>query len=127
VALLETFCAANGWTCEVMQDLGSGLNDNKQGLQKLIRRVCDGSAGRLVLANKDRLLRFGSELVFQLCKLFNLEVVLLNQREQPLRCEEELAQDILEIITVFSARLYGSRSQKNRKLVERWRAAAEAL
>lgn len=64
IALLETFCAANGWTYEVIQELGSGLNDNKKGLQQLIRRICDGSVGRLVLTNKDRLLRFGSELVF---------------------------------------------------------------
>ncbi len=127
VQLLETFCAANGWTHEVMQDLGSGLNYNKKGLQQLIRRVCSGSVGRLVLTNKDRLLRFGSELIFSLCEIFNTEVVLINQGEQPLSFEEELAQDVLEIITVFSARLYGSRSHKNRKLVETLREVAERL
>lgn len=127
VALLETFCAANGWTYEILQDLGSGLNYNKKGLQQLIKRICDGSIGRLVLTNKDRLLRFGSELVFSLCEIFNVEVVIINQGEQPLSFEEELTQDILEIITVFSARLYGSRSHKNRKLVETLREAAEQL
>ena len=127
VQLLESFCASNGWTYEVMQDLGSGLNYNKKGLQQLIRRICSGSVGRLVLTNKDRLLRFGSELIFSLCETFNTEVVLINQGEQPLSFEEELAQDVLEIITVFSARLYGSRSHKNRKLVERLREVAEQL
>lgn len=127
VALLETFCAANGWTYEVTQDLGSGLNYNKKGLQQLIKRICAGSVGRLVLTNKDRLLRFGSELIFSLCEIFNVEVVMINQGEQPLGFEEELAQDVLEIITVFSARLYGSRSHKNRKLVESLREAAEQL
>lgn len=127
VALLETFCAANGWSYEIVQDLGSGLNYNKRGLQQLIKRICSGTVGRLVLTNKDRLLRFGSELIFSLCEAYNTEVVLINQGEQPLSFEEELAEDVLEIITVFSARLYGSRSHKNRKLVETLREVAEQL
>ncbi|MBC8507887.1 MAG: IS607 family transposase [Chloroflexi bacterium] len=127
VALLESFCAANGWTYEVIQDLGSGLNYQKKGLQQLIKRICSGQVGRLVLTHKDCLLRFGSELVFTLCEAYSTEVVIINQGEQPLSFEEELAQDVLEIITVFSARLYGSRSHKNRKLVETLRDAAEQL
>jgi putative resolvase len=127
VQMLEMFCAANGWSYEVLQDLGSGLNYKKGGLRQLIQRICSGTVGRLVLANKDRLLRFGSELVFALCEDFNTEVVILNQGEPPMSFEEELAQDVLEIITVFSARLYGSRSPKNRQLVEALRQAAEEL
>ena len=127
VALLESFCAANGWTYAVIQDLGSGLNYHKKGLRQLIRRICAGEVGRLVLTHKDRLLRFGSELVFALCEAYNVEVVIINVSEQPLSDEEELAQDVLEIITVFSARLYGSRSHKNRQLLETLRAAAEEL
>lgn len=127
VALLETFCAANGWSYEVLQDSGSSLNYNKKGLRQLIQRICSGTVGRLVLTHKDRLLRFGSELVFSLCETFQTEVVLINQGEQPLSFEDELAQDVLEIITVFSARLYGSRSHKNRKMVETLREAAEHL
>ena len=126
-ALLERFCAANGWTYEIVQDLGTGLNYNKRGLQQLIKRICSGTVGRLVLTNKDRLLRFGSELVFSLCEAYNTEVVIINQGEQPLSFEEELSQDVLEIITVFSARLYGSRSHKNRKLVETLREVTEQL
>jgi predicted site-specific integrase-resolvase len=126
-SLLETFCAANGWTYEVIQDFGSGLNYNKKGIQQLIRRICSGTVGRLVLTHKDRLLRFGSELVFALCEVYHTEVVIINQGEVPLSFEEELAQDVLEIITVFSARLYGSRSHKNRKLIETLRQAAEQL
>jgi len=127
VALLESYCAANGWAYEVIQDLGSGLNYNKKGLQQLIQRICFGQVGRLVLTHKDRLLRFGSELVFALCEAYNTEIVIINQGQQPLSFEEELAQDVLEIITVFSARLYGSRSHKNRDLVETLREAAKEL
>jgi Predicted site-specific integrase-resolvase len=80
-----------------------------------------------VLTHKDRLLHFGSELVFALCEAYNTEVVIINQGLQPLSIEEELAQDVLENITVFSAHLYGSRSNKNRKLIETLREAAKEL
>ncbi len=69
------------------------------------------------MTNKDRLLRFGSELIFSLCEAKQIEVVLIHQGET-LSCEQELAQDVLEIITVFSAKLYGARSHKNKKLVD---------
>jgi len=49
---------------------------------------------------------------------FSVEVVIINQSERQLSFEEKLAQDVLEIITVFSARLYGSRSHKNREMIE---------
>ncbi|KFA40013.1 IS607 family transposase, partial [Xylella fastidiosa subsp. multiplex] len=74
---------------------------------------------------KDRLLRFGAELVFALCEAKNVEVVILNQG-QDTSFEEDLAKDVLEIITVFSARLYGSRSRKNQKLLEAVKTAVEA-
>lgn len=78
VGLLESFCAANGWVYEVVSDVGSGLNYNKRGLRQLIKRICDGQVGRLVLSRKDRLLRFGSEPVFSLCERFGKEVVIIN-------------------------------------------------
>lgn len=115
VALLESFCAASGWQYETLEDLGSGLNYQKRGLKQLIRRICQGDVGRLVLTHKDRLLRFGAELVFSWCEHFGTEVVIINATEST-TFEEELVQDVLELITVFSARLYGSRSKKNKKL-----------
>jgi excisionase family DNA binding protein len=127
VALLESFCAANGWQYEGVQDLGSGMNYQKRGLRQLIKRICAGDLERLVLTHTDRLLRFGSELVFTLCEEFNVEVTIINQSEKPVSFEEELVGDVLEILTVFSARLYGSRSHKNRKLVKQLQETAEAL
>jgi predicted site-specific integrase-resolvase len=73
--------------------------------------------GRLVIAHKDRLLRFGAELVFAVCEAKHVEVVIVNQGEDR-SFEEELACDVLEIVTVFSARMYGARSHKNKKLIE---------
>ncbi|CAB3775059.1 hypothetical protein LMG29542_08441 [Paraburkholderia humisilvae] len=69
---------------------------------------------RLVITHKDRLPCFGSELVFSMCGAQNIEIVIIYKSEQ-LSFEGELAKDVPDIITVFSARLYGSRSKKNRK------------
>lgn len=93
------------------------MNYRKKGLQKLLEMILHKKMKRLVLTTKDRLLRFGSELVFSLWELQGIEIVIIHQGEQA-SFEEELATDVLEIITVFSARLYGSRSKKNRKLME---------
>ncbi len=124
--LLEAYCAAKGWRSMVISDLGSGMNYKKKGLQKLLEMILHRPMKRLVLTAKDRLLRFGSELVFALCEIQGIEIVIIHQGEQP-SFEEELAADVLEIITVFSARLYGSRSQKNRKLMESLQAEGDRI
>ena len=116
--VLEAFSATNGWQFETIQDLGSGLNYNKRGLQKLLKRITQGDVGRLVLTHKDRLLRLGGELVFAMCAEFETEVIILNKSNEEVTFEQGLVQDMMELITVFSARLYGSRSQKNQKLIE---------
>jgi excisionase family DNA binding protein len=124
--VLELYCARQGWTYEVIADLGSGINTHKKGLKKLLSAILDNDVGRLVLTHKDRLLRFGAELVFGICEAKQVEVVILNQGEDT-SFEEDLAKDVLEIITVFSARLYGSRSRKNQKLLDGVRSAVEQV
>ena len=115
--VLEMYCASNGWDFEILSDLGSGINYNKKGLKTLINSIIDGEVGRLVITHKDRLLRFGAELIFAICEAKEVEVVIINKGEDT-TFEEDLAKDVLEIITVFSARLYGARSHKNKKLIE---------
>ena len=115
--VLELYCAKQGWKHEVLADLGSGMNYQKKGLKRLLNEIIEGKIGRLVITHKDRLLRFGAELVFSLCEAKKVEVVILNQGEDT-TFEEDLAKDVLEIITVFSARLYGSRSRKNQKIID---------
>ncbi len=115
--VLEMYCASNGWDFEIISDLGSGINYNKKGLKTLINSIIDGEVGRLVITHKDRLLRFGAELIFAICEAKEVEVVIINKGEDT-TFEEDLAKDVLEIITVFSARLYGARSHKNKKLIE---------
>ena len=125
-AALEAYCAAKGWRTETIKDLGSGMNYRKKGLQKLLELILRRKIRRLVITHKDRLLRFGAELVFALCEIQGVEIVIIHKGEQP-SFEEELAQDVLEIITVFSARLYGARSKKHRALTENLKQAAEAV
>jgi predicted site-specific integrase-resolvase len=122
--VLQLYCARNGWTFEVIADLGSGMNYHKKGLKRMLDAIIAGQVGRLVITHKDRLLRFGAELVFGICAAKGVEVVILNQGVDT-TFEEDLAKDVLEIITVFSARLYGSRSRKNQKLLEGVRKAVE--
>ena len=116
IKVLENYSAARGWQYETISDLGSGLNYKKKGLKQLLNRIMKGDIGRLVLTHKDRLLRLGSELVFAMCEEFNTEVVIINQSQEEISFEQELAEDMIELITVFSARLYGSRSKKNKTL-----------
>ena len=115
--VLELYCARQGWTFEVVADLGSGMNYHNKGLKQLLNDILADRVGRLVVTHKDRLLRFGAELVFAICEAKHVEVVILNQGEDT-TFEEELAQDVLEIITVFSARLYGRRSPTTQRILD---------
>ena len=117
--VLELYCAEHGYKYELITDLGSGMNYYKKGLTTLISRILDDGVKRLVLTHKDRLLRFGAELIFSICEAKGVEVVIINRGEEEASFEEDLAKDVQEIATVFSARLYGSRSGKNRKIIEK--------
>jgi len=124
--ILELYCARQGWTFEIISDMGSGANYHKKGLKRLLNSILSDKVGRLVILHKDRLLRFGAELVFAICEAKQVEVVILNHGEDT-AFEEDLAKDMLEITKVLSARLYGSRSSKSQKLLEDIKKAAEAV
>jgi putative resolvase len=95
-----------------------------KGLKRLLDDILADRVGRLVVTHQDRLLRFGAERVLAICEAKHVEVVILNQGEDT-TLEEALAQDVREIITVFSARLYGSRSRTNQKLLDDVKHAVE--
>ena len=119
IAVLETYAEIKGWKNHLtIKDIGSGVNYKKKGLNKLLSILTEGKATRLVLTTKDRLLRFGAELVFSMCELYGVEVVILNKTPDS-SPEEELVKDVLEIITVFSAKLHSMRSRKKVKLLEK--------
>jgi putative resolvase len=86
------------------------MNYRKKGLKRLLDDIVEGRIHRLVITHKDRLLRFGAELVFAICEARSVEVVILNQGEDT-TFEEDLAKAVLEIITVFLACMAAGRAR----------------
>lgn len=126
IALLESFCAINEWTYDLIHDVGSGVNFRNPGLKELIRRICAGEVDRLVVTSANRLPRIGSDLVFSLCEQFGTEVVMLNAH-QDTDSNAELSKDVMEIVTLFCARLHGDMSDDNSSVISRLRKLSEDL
>jgi predicted site-specific integrase-resolvase len=89
---------------DVIADLGSGLNFRRKGLQRLLSEILRRRVARLVLVTKDRLLRFGSELLFRIRDFFRVEVIILDAVPDVSR-EEQLTEDLVETLTAFAPRL----------------------
>ncbi len=122
--VLESYCVDKNITnVEMINDVGSGLNFKKLGLNKLVKMIITNQVDKIILTHKDRLLRFGSDLIINLATHYNVKTVILNHKEKTF--EEELVGDVLEIITVFSAKLYGSRSHKNKKTCKKTEKSKE--
>ena len=111
---LQNYCKNNKFDYELISDLGSGLNMKKKGLKKLLNLILNKKISKLILNNKDRLLRFGTPLIFKMCEFFGTEVIILEE-EKSKTFEQELTSDVIELMTVFTARMYGKRSRKNKK------------
>ena len=112
---LRRECLIRGYgEVEVITDLGSGLNFAKRGLRRLLGLLLRRQAVRLVVTHKDRLLRFGSELVFEICRAFRIEVVVVEAVQAD--AMSTLAADVIELMTVFAARMHGARSHRNRRV-----------
>lgn len=95
---------------EWMQDIGSGLNYKRKQFNRLMEMVELGQVRRLVIAHRDRLVRFGYGYFEAFCERHNTEMVVIDG--ETLSPEQELVQDLVAILTVFSARLHGLRSYK---------------
>jgi predicted site-specific integrase-resolvase len=100
---------------ELIQDIGSGINFKRKGIGKLLDIAIKGELEEVVVAYKDRLCRIGYELFEQLfTKLSNAKILVLNQSScSP---DEELAEDILTVVTVFSATVNGRKRYRTRKI-----------
>ena len=99
---------------QVYTDIGSGLNCKKRGWTALVKLLLTGRVKELVMTYKDRLLRFGSELIFLICECYNVKVTILND-DGTKTVEVQMAEDILAILTVLSARMHGARAHKNKQ------------
>ena len=89
----------------------------KKGLKELLKLISQNQVDKVVVLYKDRLLRFGYELVEYIASLYNCEIKIINNTEKSE--QQELVEDLVQIITVFSCRLQGKRANKARKLVKK--------
>ena len=101
---------------DIITDVGSGINYNKPGLLKLIEKINKKEVDIIVVLYKDRLLRFGFELIENLCKKYGTEIEIIDNTEKTE--EQELVEDLVQIITVFSCKLQGKRANKAKKMIK---------
>ncbi|MBQ7059004.1 MAG: IS607 family transposase [Firmicutes bacterium] len=111
VSFLRVFCNARGIIVdECIEDYGSGLNYNRKKWNDLLDEVMDNKVKTIIVTHKDRFVRFGYEWFEKFCMKFDTSIVAVNNEE--LSPQEELVQDIVSILHVFSCRLYGLRKYK---------------
>ena len=99
---------------QVITDVGSSLNMKRKGFLKMLRMILNNEVSKVVIAYPDRLVRFGFEILEEVCKAHNCEIVVLNKEDKT--SEQELIEDLISIPVSFSGKLYGMRSHKYEKV-----------
>lgn len=112
---MKNYLCAKGYKFEIITDVGSGINYNKAGLNILLDKVIKGEVDKIVVLHKDRLLRFGFELVEEICKRYGTSIEVVDNT--PKTEEQELVEDLVQIITAFSCKLQGKRANKMKKVI----------
>lgn len=113
---MDEYLHSLGVEYSIIQDVGSGINYTKKGLRQLLKMINRKEVSRVVVFYKDRLLRFGFELIEYVANLNGCEIDVLDSTEKSE--QEELVEDLVQIITVFSCKLQGKRANKTRKMVD---------
>lgn len=112
---LEVYCKQKNWSnIEFISDIGSGVNYEKRGLKKLIKEILLGQVERVVINFRDRLVRFGGELLREICRWQNVEIEVARESKEK-SFEEKLVEDVLAILIVYSSKIYGRRSHEKRR------------
>lgn len=113
---VKTYMYSKGYQFEIITDIGSGINYNNKGLNKLLDNVTNSEVEKIIVLYKDRLIRFGFELIENLCSKYGTSIEIIDNTDKT--GEQELVEDMIQIITVFSARLQGKRANKAKKMVK---------
>ena len=113
---MKLYLNAQGKPYEIIYDIGSGINYNKKGLKELIKRISQNKVEKVVIFYKDRLLRFGFELIEYIASLYDCNIEIIDNTEKSE--QQELVEDLVQIITVFSCKLQGKRANKAKKLIK---------
>ena len=113
---MRMYLLSQGKPFEIISDIGSGINYKKKGLRQLLKMITSNEVEKVVVLYKDRLLRFGFELVEYVASLHNCEIEIVDTTKKSE--QQELVEDLVQIITVFSCKLQGKRANKTRKMVK---------
>ncbi len=113
---MQIYLLAQGKPFEIISDIGSGINYKRKGLQELIKGMANRSISKVVVLYKDRLTRFGFELIEYIAELYDCEVEIVDTTERTE--QEELVEDLVQILTVFSCKLQGKRANKAKKMIK---------
>ena len=110
IANMQTYLLAQGKPFEIISDIGSGINYERKGLQEIIKGMANRSISKVVVLNKDRLTRFGFEMIEYLSDLYDCEIEVVGATEEIE--QEELVEDLMQIITEFSCKMQGENKIK---------------
>lgn len=113
---VRAYMYAKGYQFEIISDIGSGINYNKKGLNQLIDMVTNSEVDKIVVLYKDRLIRFGYELIENICEKYGTKIEVIDNTEKTE--EQELVEDLIQIVTVFSCRLQGKKANKAKKMIK---------
>ena len=116
IECLKMYMIAKGYSFEIIEDIGSGINYNKKGLNELINKITNREVDKIVILYKDILLRFGFEIIENLCNKYGTKIEIIDNTEKSE--EQELVEDLVQIITVFSCKLQGKRANKAKKMIK---------
>ena len=98
----------------ILSEVGSGLNDKRKQLQKLLKMVLNNEISRIFITYEDRLTRFGFEYLKTMCEMHGTEIIVVKDIDVKKSIEQELMEDIMSLMASFSCKLYGMRSKKNK-------------
>lgn len=113
---MNMYLLAQGKPYEIISDIGSGINYKRKGLEKMIKQITLGEVDKVVVLYKDRLVRFGCELIEYIASLYHFDIEMVDTSKKSEQAE--LVEDLIQIITVFNCRLQGKRAHKAKKMIE---------
>lgn len=117
--LRQVECMRTKYPCyTVITDCASGINFKRKGLKTILEQAMSRSIGNVVVAHKDRLCRFGFELIEAIINLGGGTITVLNNQEERKSTEQELAEDLLSIIHIYNCRQMGKRRYTKQRIVQ---------
>lgn len=113
---MESYLLSQGRPYEIISDIGSGINYKRKGLRDMLKMISGNQVEKIVVLYKDRLVRFGFELIEYIANLNGCDIEIVDTTKKSE--QEELVEDLIQIVTVFSCRLQGKRANKAKKMIK---------